>query len=105
RSHTAIRMPPTQTSALFPCTPLFRALFSLVALLIMLKPAERNLNANGLWPIHGARAVLKLAGLVFYFMAITMLPIALVTAVAFRSEEHTSELQSREKLVCRLPLE
>lgn len=61
----------------------FRNLFSLVALLFMLKPAERNLDANGLWPIHGARAVLKLAGLIFYFMAITMLPIALVTAVAF----------------------
>src|SRR5690606_40279737 len=26
------------------------------------------------------------------------------TAPASRSEEHTSELQSREKLVCRLPL-
>src|SRR5690606_41836177 len=27
------------------------------------------------------------------------------TGLAFRSEEHTSELQSREKLVCRLLLE
>ena len=61
----------------------FRNLFSLVAILFLLKPAQRNLNANGLWPIHGLRAVLKLVGLVTYFLAITMLPIALVTAVAF----------------------
>src|SRR5690606_40706415 len=31
--------------------------------------------------------------------------IALVRSVIARSEEHTSELQSREKLVCRLLLE
>src|SRR5690606_41003654 len=30
---------------------------------------------------------------------------ALVTFFGFRSEEHTSELQSRENLVCRLLLE
>src|SRR5690606_39483268 len=29
----------------------------------------------------------------------------IVMAIAFRSEEHTSELQSRENLVCRLLLE
>src|SRR5690606_41630498 len=28
-----------------------------------------------------------------------------VTAIDTRSEEHTSELQSRENIVCRLPLE
>src|SRR5690606_39887845 len=31
--------------------------------------------------------------------------IAITTSVAARSEEHTSELQSRENLVCRLLLE
>src|SRR5690606_40992641 len=31
--------------------------------------------------------------------------VALLNTVAMRSEEHTSELQSREKLVCRLLLE
>src|SRR5690606_41828765 len=30
---------------------------------------------------------------------------AVARAIAWRSEEHTSELQSREKLVCRLLLE
>src|SRR5476651_1801943 len=33
-------------------------------------------------------------------------PVAAATALAYgRSEEHTSELQSRQYLVCRLPLE
>lgn len=61
----------------------FRNFFSLVALLLILKPAQRNLDAKGLWPIHSLRAVIKLAALIAYFVAITMLPIALVTAIAF----------------------
>ena len=61
----------------------FRNLFSLVAILFLLKRAQRNLDANGMWPIHTLRAVIKLAALVAYFTAITMLPIALVTAMAF----------------------
>jgi drug/metabolite transporter (DMT)-like permease len=61
----------------------FRNFFSLVALFFILKPADRTFDANGLWPIHSLRAVIKLAALVAYFMAITMLPIALVTAIAF----------------------
>src|SRR5690606_39983737 len=32
-------------------------------------------------------------------------PLASLTVVPYRSEEHTSELQSRENLVCRLLLE
>jgi drug/metabolite transporter (DMT)-like permease len=61
----------------------FRNLFSLAALLLILKPHQRTFDAKGQWPIHSLRAVLKLAALVAYFMAITMLPIALVTAIAF----------------------
>lgn len=61
----------------------FRNFFSLVALFFILKPAQRNFDANGLWPLHTLRAVIKLLALVAYFMAITMLPIALVTAMAF----------------------
>src|SRR5690606_2754002 len=38
-------------------------------------------------------------------MTLAAAPDALQGAVAARSEEHTSELQSREKLVCRLLLE
>jgi len=61
----------------------FRNFFSLVALLVIFRPAQRGFDAKGLWPIHSLRAVIKLAALVAYFMAITMLPIALVTAIAF----------------------
>src|SRR3712207_8850145 len=35
----------------------------------------------------------------------TMAPMAILMATACRSEEHTSELQSRQYLVCRLLLE
>lgn len=61
----------------------FRNFFSLLAIFFILKQGQRNLNANGLWSIHGTRALLKLGALIAYFMAITMLPIALVTAMAF----------------------
>src|SRR5690606_40107286 len=40
-----------------------------------------------------------------YVLTWTYHPRPLNTAVANRSEEHTSELQSRENLVCRLLLE
>lgn len=61
----------------------FRNFFSLVAIFFILKRGQRNLDANGLWAIHSIRALLKLGALIAYFMAITMLPIALVTAMAF----------------------
>ena len=56
----------------------FRNLLSLIA-----RPELKPLDSTGLWPLHGLRAALKLAALVAYFIAITKLPIALVTAVAF----------------------
>src|SRR5690606_38054944 len=53
--------------------------------------------------VHGASYALQSAGMIFiesvgsYFLARCF--------IRSRSEEHTSELQSREKLVCRLLLE
>lgn len=61
----------------------FRNLFSLVALLFILRGQARNFDAKGMWPIHSLRAVIKLLALVAYFLAITQLPIAQVTAIAF----------------------
>lgn len=61
----------------------FRNLFSLLALLVLLRPRQLTLRAGGLWPAHIIRAVVKLAALVCSFLAITRLPIALVTAIAF----------------------
>src|SRR3712207_7347113 len=97
-----IRRPPRST--LFPYTTLFRSELLLGALL-----------ATGAVPlVRGAvaRAVLALLGLV-----LVAAPMALYTPETLfpgwtaiapcvgRSEEHTSELQSRQYLVCRLLLE
>src|SRR3712207_7346801 len=82
-----IRRPPRST--LFPYTTLFRSL-ALVALQVTLHaPAGRG----------GAR-IDYLGAVLIGFVA--GLPMVWVT---FRSEEHTSELQSRQYLVCRLLLE
>src|SRR3712207_8110937 len=92
-----IRRPPRST--LFPYTTLFRSLFSKVNqrgafrryLEGLLLPTERNKTLTALAnaePIVGAQD-------------------AAVQALQWflRSEEHTSELQSRQYLVCRLLLE
>src|SRR3712207_6889830 len=96
-----IRRPPRST--LFPYTTLFRS----------------NGYGKSLWAsfgsASGAAAVVVLL-LLLYALPALFLPVAgpAVAAVAYllgvtgrlvRSEEHTSELQSRQYLVCRLLLE
>src|SRR5258707_15383892 len=71
-----IRRPPRST--LFPYTTLFRSMSDL------LKSASSN---------------------VLQFKTDTALTLNQVTLIPQRSEEHTSELQSRQYLVCRLLLE
>src|SRR5687768_18342017 len=91
-----IRRPPRST--LFPYTTLFR---SVVVLFVMVLAAEMvNTMVEALVDMvtqeyHPLAKVAKdvAAGVV------------LLTAVGARSEEHTSELQSRLHLVCRLLLE
>src|SRR5690606_14582741 len=55
------------------------------------------------------RSFVGFFSMVSWFYAISVLPLADAVALNFtapiRSEEHTSELQSRENLVCRLLLE
>src|SRR3712207_8295198 len=84
-----IRRPPRST--LFPYTTLFRsaALFLLVFALV-------RGNAEG-WD----------SGLIVGFLVGAGVLLALFVAIEARSrsEEHTSELQSRQYLVCRLLLE
>src|SRR5436309_7031034 len=72
-----IRRPPRST--LFPYTTLFRSV----------RPERMRENIERGLGLHASSRVLGL----------------LVERVAARSEEHTSELQSRENLVCRLLLE
>src|SRR5436309_6120525 len=76
-----LRRPPTST--LFPYTTLFRSFFSI---------AEVRVRA-GSTPFSMTSAPVELRSEV------------MLKGVEPRSEEHTSELQSRENLVCRLLLE
>src|SRR3712207_8871000 len=81
-----IRRPPRST--LFPYTTLFRSAY----LETVLGPLMPFLRAE-----HGFSYTV--ASLHFSAFALGAMP------VGFRSEEHTSELQSRQYLVCRLLLE
>src|SRR2546422_5280995 len=78
-----IRRPPRST--LFPYTTLFRSAIEFVRLLL---EEGATVQAFDPWANQSAAAVLKHDRLCFV-----------------RSEEHTSELQSRLHLVCRLLLE
>src|SRR3712207_7745576 len=98
-----MRRPPRST--LFPSTPLFRSLVSL--------PGQRHRRhllgaqtATGL-PLLNAHRIVTVE---HDGPALTLGPVVLVVpgvlpATGQRSEEHTSELQSRQYLVCRLLLE
>src|SRR3712207_8207985 len=84
-----IRRPPRST--LFPYTTLFRSLF-----VCLLRKTHTELTSVANLPL-------------FFFLRkispeLTSVPIFLYF-VCERSEEHTSELQSRQYLVCRLLLE
>src|SRR3712207_8471803 len=84
-----IRRPPRST--LFPYTTLFRSLL-LFYRQILVSTFDRSLAIS-----LGVPAV---------FIHYAMMAVLSLTMVAsFRSEEHTSELQSRQYLVCRLLLE
>src|SRR3712207_7147375 len=100
-----IRRPPRST--LFPYTTLFRS--TLVAehlpSVAMLRPEAtylawldcRALGLHSTGPLDGPGAASDLSGPAQMFLD--------EARVAVRSEEHTSELQSRQYLVCRLLLE
>src|SRR5690606_41110268 len=86
--------PRPPTSILFPYTTLFRSSFNNSSLFfaIALSSAAKPFSPSSLMPTCFS----------------TMFAICASNSFAFsisRSEEHTSELQSRENLVCRLLLE
>src|SRR3712207_8503455 len=80
-----IRRPPRST--LFPYTTLFRSWY--YYRLVYIKPSMVSTNAIYDTAVNGKRCVSASPS----------------TGSEFRSEEHTSELQSRQYLVCRLLLE
>src|SRR2546422_8304994 len=86
-----IRRPPRST--LFPYTTLFRSNLATIWPNFLAAGAERLLLAD----VIESRAELSRIE--------TAVPGADVCVVRLRSEEHTSELQSRLHLVCRLLLE
>src|SRR3712207_8759951 len=90
-----IRRPPRST--LFPYTTLFRSLAELVGELI---EHDTGLKVNITHGIGGGTSNIHPAIVKGDF---DMYPE--YTGTAWRSEEHTSELQSRQYLVCRLLLE
>src|SRR5258708_28717810 len=83
-----IRRPPRST--LFPYTTLFRSLFSAVVVLAYVGVMGEQLLRD-IWPPD--------------VLMLTMLLLLHHPYVGQRSEEHTSELQSPDHLVCRLLLE
>src|SRR3712207_7983629 len=85
-----IRRPPRST--LFPYTTLFRSYV-----------VDWSLDKMPLLGEGVARAAAKLG--VDPVKPITLLGVAALAEPDLRSEEHTSELQSRQYLVCRLLLE
>src|SRR3712207_7177771 len=87
-----IRRPPRST--LFPYTTLFRS-FTV---------GVENANMTRLSQI-AVRTPLRLEGLNFVEMFVWLSASMSAVSHSKRSEEHTSELQSRQYLVCRLLLE
>src|SRR3712207_7897241 len=91
-----IRRPPRST--LFPYTTLFRSLMDFAH-----DPPEVLLDVTGLAPVAVVLDGMKVAHACL--VVLVTLRKELVDDAAVRSEEHTSELQSRQYLVCRLLLE
>src|SRR3712207_6979401 len=92
------RQPPR--SPLFPSTTLFRSAIALDGI-VLSAPVVQSPEFGGGMVISGPaenRATLVAV------LSQPPLPVIL-TEIEFRSEEHTSELQSRQYLVCRLLLE
>src|SRR3712207_8650330 len=98
-----IRRPPRST--LFPYTTLFRS--RLLSRAIGLAPE----GGNPLVEAHGVQTVARRDERPVLFAVRFIIEIAFITFYVaagsrrVRSEEHTSELQSRQYLVCRLLLE
>src|SRR5438874_10700898 len=88
-----IRRPPRST--LFPYTTLFRSKWNVAGS----SSAINGLSSSALTQLAGGRATWDLTKKLDFGVAVSS------QVARPRSEEHTSELQSRRDLVCRLLLE
>src|SRR5690606_41918361 len=91
---------PSPTPTLFPYTTLFRSKYTPIP-----KPTIDPFVKRLTETYKGLSLVVGGSGEVTISAADTDYFPQFLAAIGFRSEEHTSELQSRENLVCRLLLE
>src|SRR5690606_41323552 len=92
-----LRLPPIST--LFPYTTLFRSCIANCSSVRMRTVSAFNRSSSRTLAISAASLA--------FILSISLLCFSSFSAICLssRSEEHTSELQSRENLVCRLLLE
>src|SRR5690606_40836397 len=95
-SRFGLRRPPASTP--FPCTTLFRSRRRSSLMMLLAVRSRGTITASA--PAFSARETYSSRVTV----VITSRAPSSLASIA-RSEEHTSELQSREKLVCRLLLD
>src|SRR5207249_7413201 len=95
-------LPPPPTSTLFPYTTLFRS--RVMSKTVDLPPAVAVIAALAGYALLGVSGALLFIPLTAGLLVIVR-QIVLPAQDRDRSEEHTSELQSRFDLVCRLLLE
>src|SRR3712207_8882180 len=94
-----IRRPPRST--LFPYTTLFRSRQETASAMKLLVPVKRVVDYNVKVRVKADGSGVETAN-----VKMSMNPFdEIAVEEAVRSEEHTSELQSRQYLVCRLLLE
>src|SRR5437773_8383540 len=100
------RRPPAST--LFPYTTLFRSLVGLdLGERVTIESVRPELVDERLEELTGRVRVQRVERLLFDLLAqlLNRLPVDARESEEWRSEEHTSELQSHHDLVCRLLLE
>src|SRR3712207_8655534 len=94
-----IRRPPRST--LFPYTTLFRSKLSILPVIVITIFFNKVFNLyNSIWKYASVEELIS----IIYSVSISNI-FFIIYSYFIRSEEHTSELQSRQYLVCRLLLE
>src|SRR5690606_41862520 len=98
--------PHTYPLSLHDALPILFALIDPIGNVPIFAAATLSATAAQQRQISSYLVALVIVGLLFfYFTGLLLLEFFGISLAAFRSEEHTSELQSRENLVCRLLLE
>src|SRR5690606_41216076 len=95
-AHLCTTLPPPARSPLFPYTTLFRSPDGRFSAIGTVAVSDTGSSRAAAAIMVATTAAAPAMSLVMWSM---------IAAAALRSEEHTSELQSRENLVCRLLLE